>query len=240
MPGPESTPSSIVFPAGPIYPELLKSDARPGWVRYKVWSADWYTATLGHLVDQFGDLQANVGVEMALDGALSALSGAYDASVALMISSAERALGVPDDERLPPHRYDWAAFKKIAQRPHEDRGQATMPSIMSFPGVPELLDDVDQALEGQFDESPAGWLATLRRLRNQPMHQSALPRTWIVDWDTNETLDVRLSNIPGGDPVSYLKQSCDRTSALTERMISTANYFGFAGVSTPLLRTPWA
>lgn len=241
MPGPSPTYSSIVFPAGPTYADLLDSDPRSGWVRYKVWSADWYTSAVETLTAQLGDFQAYIGVEMALDGALSALSGAFDASVVLMILSAEQALGIEDDDRIPPHRYKWSSFTKLLRRNDKAvEDDDTIPHLASYHGLSELIADIDSALEEQTDPSPIGWLAILRRMRNHPTHQSALPRTWTVDWHTNETLDVTLSDIPGDDTIAYLKQSCDQVSDLTERMTSMANRIGFAGVNTPLTRTRWA
>jgi hypothetical protein len=236
VPGPDATPSAILFPAGPTYAELLDSDHRPGWVRYKVWSADWYTGALEQLASHFGDYQGYVGLEMAIDGALSALSGAFDAAVALLITSTEQARGVADKDRLPAHKYGWSSFTRLAQK-QEPEGPA--PGIRDFPGVADLMRGVDEALLGQFDDTPIGWLAILRRLRNLPMHQSSLPRTWTVDWETNETIDVTLTGIPGDDPVAYLKDSCDRMSLLTERMISAANLVGYVGANTPLSREPW-
>lgn len=236
MPGPDATSSAIPFPAGPTYAELLASDHRPGWVRYKVWAADWYTGAMEQLAADFGDFQGYVGLEMSIDGALSSLSGAFDAAVVLLITSTEATRGVPDEERLPTHDYSWKSYTRLVER-HDPDGPA--PDIRDFSGIPELLSDVDDALTGQYSDSPTGWLAILRRLRNHPTHQSSLPRTWTVDWDTNETLDVTLSDIPGGDPVAYMKESCDRVSLLTERMISAANLIGYVGANTPLLREPW-
>lgn len=100
---PGTEPSGAVFPAGPRYAELLDSDPDIAWVRYKVWAADWYVARLGELGRTLGNYDRWVGVEMAIDGALGSLSSAFDASVALMIVAAERALDIPDEKRTLPH-----------------------------------------------------------------------------------------------------------------------------------------
>lgn len=234
MPGPDALSSPVAFPAGPTYPELLDSDHGPGWVRFKVWSADWYTATLETLVRDLPDLRPHVGVEMSLDGALSALSGAFDAAVALMITSAEESLDLPKDERLAAHAYGWVPFTAIANGRKGNPGL----DLEKLPQLSDLWSDIDLALEGHNVTDPIGWLAILRRIRNVPTHRRALARTWTIDI-ANDSIEASLSDFPEGDAVTYLKASCDQVSDLTERMISIANSFGYVGANTPLVRQPW-
>jgi hypothetical protein len=221
-------PSGVLFPDSPTYPELLGSDERIAWIRFKVWSADWYTRTLGDLGAAHGGYDRQVGIEMALDGGLSALSGAFDASVALMIESAEEELHVPVAKRTPEHKYGWNAFLNTVD------GTA----LSTWGGLPELRDDIDEALEGSSSGEPIGWLAVLRRLRNRATHRTTLPRTWTID--VGEQTVVGLTDMPDLDPFEYLKKSCDQVSDLTERMHGIANYFGYLGARTPLERTRWA
>lgn len=227
MSTPEATPSAIRFPDGPTYPELLGSDERVAWIRFKVWSADWYTHALSDLGAVHGGYDRQVGIEMALDGALSTLSAAFDASVALMIEAAEERLEVPATERTAIHKYGWKAFEQLVD------GSA----LATWEGLPELQTNVDSALEGSNSDEPVGWLAVLRRLRNIATHRTTLPRTW-----TNEEAKQSVSgvtDVPGLDPVAYLQESCDRVSDLTERMHGIANQFSFVGAQTPLERTRW-
>ena len=224
---PEATASGIRFPDSPTYPELLRSDERIAWVRFKVWSADWYTRTLGDLGAAHGGYDRQVGIEMSLDGALSALSAAFDASVALMIEGAEEELRVPAANRTPAHKFGWNAFQKSV------RGTA----LATWEGLPELEADVENALEGSNSDEPVGWLAVLRRLRNRATHRTTLPRTWTIGGATRAVVGV--SDMPDLDPFVYLKGACDQVSDLTERMHGIANQFGYIGAHTPLERTRW-
>lgn len=225
---PRETSSNVDFPSGPTFTELLDSEGDIAWVRYKVWSADWYTEALSNLVAVLGAYDRYVGVEMAIDGALGALSGAFDASVASLIRSAERFLNTPEAKRTPAHLYKWATFKKLAN------GTA----VTSYQGVPELISEVDQALAGEKSESPTGWLAVLRRLRNRTTHQTTLPRTWGVA-DDGASVVIGVSGLPALDPLEYLKESCDRVSDITERVLRIANSLAPTSAYTPLARTAW-
>lgn len=228
MSTPEATASAIRFPDGPTYSELLGSDERIAWVRFKVWSADWYTCTLDELSAANGGSGRQVGIEMALDGALSALSGAFDASVALMIEAAEEELQVAVAKRTPTHKYGWNAFQKLVG------GTA----LATWESLPELQAEVDDALEGSNSDEPVGWLAVLRRLRNRATHRTTLPRTWTLDGASQVVLGV--TDVPNLDPVVYLQEMCDQVSDLTERMHEIANQFGYVGARTPLERTRWS
>lgn len=227
MTSPAAKPSRIRFPDGPTYPQLLASDERIAWVRFKVWSADWYTRALGDLGSVHGGYDRHVGIEMALDGALSALSAAFDASVVLLIKSAEEDLRVPATKRTPPHLYGWKAFEEAVRDT----------SLASRSDLSELRVDVDKALEGQNRDEPVGWLARLRRLRNRATHQTTLSRTWTIK-GSEQTVDG-MTDVPGLDPFEYLKESCDRMSDLTERMHDIANRISLVGAYTPLARTRW-
>ena len=224
---PESEPSAIPFPNGPTYPSLLDSDERIAWVRFKVWTADWYTRVLGELGAEHGGYDRHIGIEMALDGALSSLSAAFDASVVLMIESAEEALQASETDRLAPHKYGWDACRKKLNR-----------FLLTTNGLPHLCVDVDKALAGAKTERPTGWLAVLRRLRNRATHHTTLPRNWVSD-DVSQTA-IGFSDIPDLNPFEYLKESCDRVSELTERMLRIANEIHYIGARTPLRRTRWA
>jgi hypothetical protein len=125
---PTAEPSETAFPAGPRYGELLDSDPRIAWIRFKVWTADWYTETLGALGTRLGGYDRQVGIEMAIDGALGSLSGAFDASVALVIVAAERSLNISEADQTKPHKYGWGRFK--------DRIRST--PVESLAGVPKL------------------------------------------------------------------------------------------------------
>lgn len=227
MTTPAASPSGIRFPDGPTYPEMLGSDERIAWVRFKVWSADWYTRTLGVLGAAHGGYYRHIGIEMALDGALSALSAAFDVSVALVIESAEEERQVSATKPTPPHKYGWNAFQNMVDDPR----------LATCNGLSELRDDVNDALKGSNNGEPVGWLAVLRRLRNRATHHHTLPRKWLIDGDA-QTLEG-VTDMAGLDPFEYLKRTCDQVSDLTERILGIANRVGYIGAHTPLERTRW-
>lgn len=237
MTSPIADPSGIEFPAGPTYPDLLGGNADGiSWVRYKVWSADWYTHAVAELHRTLGSYDRHVGIEMAIDGALGALSGAFDASVALLIQNAEEKLGVPAAKRIPAHRYSWTKFKELAARfkdPAADAGS------VAWNGLCALITEVDDALQGATDPEPTGWLAILRRLRNRSTHQQSLSRRWESDAGEASRV-VGVADFSPGGAVDYLGSSCNQVSDLTERLLALAHSLGFVGAWTPLQRTRWS
>jgi hypothetical protein len=226
---PQADASDAAFPAGPRYSELLGSDPQIAWIRYKVWTADWYTETLGDLGTRFGGYDRQVGIEMAIDGALSSLCGAFDASIALLATVAEKSLNTPKANRTKPHNYDWNRFKQ----------QIHGTTVEDLSGMGDMIDEVDAALEGKKGDIPTGWLAVLQRLRNRATHQTSLLRTWTVDQHTGSHTVVGLTSIPDLDPFSYLKISCNCVSDLTEQMVRRANAIDYIGAYTQLRRARW-
>ncbi|MCR6679979.1 hypothetical protein NVV43_32035, partial [Escherichia marmotae] len=74
---------------------------------YRIWSADWHIRTLRELGGPHGSFDREVGIEMALDGALNSMSSAFDAGIALLVQAVENARDVDVDDRLPVFRYKW-------------------------------------------------------------------------------------------------------------------------------------
>lgn len=234
---PQADSSTVRFPNGPTYAHLTGSDVPIGWVRFKVWSADWFISTLEQLQGEDPAPDRLVGVEMAMDGALSALSGAFDAAIALLIPSLEELLETP--KRTPSYTYGWGKARPLLLGPGFAAALARE-GLGEWDAPARLRAEVDAALAGEKDPVPSGWLTVLRRLRNRTTHQDALSRTW----DENATGDglsiVALTDVPGGDPVAYLKESSDKVSDLTELALSVANGVQVIGANTPLLRQPWS
>src|SRR5712691_7922498 len=71
------------WPLGHHYSAITSPGGRPEaqWVAFKLAAAGWYLETLGCLFAETKDLDRFVGVEMALDGFLTAVSSAFDAAV---------------------------------------------------------------------------------------------------------------------------------------------------------------
>lgn len=224
-PGAGHTPSQVPWPAGPHYWKLTSSEGGVAWVRYRVWAADWHTRTLQVLGGPNGSFDREVGIEMALDGALNGLSSAFDAGVALLIRAAESARDIDEDDRLPVYRYRWELCRDMLKQP----GIAT-------DEVRRLILDVDNAIAGETLPEPIGWLAQLRRLRTRIAHQDSLARHHEIGG-----ADVTGLSIQGRstNAVTYLAGLCDAVHELTEQMISVAITIGGPETSTPSSRTPW-
>jgi len=225
-PGTGVAPSAVAWPAGPHYFDLTGSDGAVAWVRYRVWAGDWYVRTLRSLAGRDGNYDRFVGIEMALDGALNSLSSAFDAGTSLLIRGAENALELEESDRLHVHRYSWRNAWDLLKGPE----LGTDPDGTSNEEVWRVILDVDNALAGERDETPTGWLPQLRRLRNQVAHQDTLARHHTSDGPS--TLGAF-----GGrnvDAFTYLARACDRVSDLTEQMVSLAIHLG-----APELHAEW-
>lgn len=225
-PGTGQTASEVRWPAGPHYFDLTASEGGIAWVRYRIWSADWHTRVLGEVSLPLGSFDRQVGVEMALDGALNSLSGAYDAAVALLIRTVETVRDIDADDRLPVFRYKWERCRDMLK-------QADIANDFVW----RLILDVDNAIEGETLAEPSGWLAQLRRLRNRVAHQDSLAR----HHDGVGTATVIGLSIQGRsvDPFTYLADRCDQVHELTEQMIRVAISIGAHEASTTWNRAPW-
>lgn len=223
QPGTGHALSDVRWPAGPHYFDLTGSDSAVAWIRYRVWSADWHTRTLDELVKRRGSFDRDVGIEMALDGALNNLSSAFDAALAFLIRATEDARDIDVDDRLPGFRYSWERCRAMLTR-----------ADVANDVVWRLVIDVDTAIEGESLPEPIGWLARLRRLRNRVAHQEGLARHHGDDGVIGviahgQTTDAR----------AYLKVACDRIFDLTEQMIETAFSIGAHAVRSSWNRACW-
>lgn len=228
-PGTGTVPSGVPWPAGPHYFDLTGSDGAVAWVRYRVWAADWYTRTLRSIAGPDGNYDRFVGIEMALDGALNSLSSAFDAGTALLIQGAETALDFDESDRLQVRWYSWRNARDLLKNP----AIGTDPDGTSNDDVWRVVIDVDNALAGEKDAAPTGWLAQLRRLRNQVAHQDTLAR----HHDAGGPTTVRAIGGRNADAFTYLARACDQVHDLTEQMVSLAIHLGaretHAGWSRP-------
>lgn len=213
-PGAGTSPSAVPWPKGPHYFDLAGSQGAVAWVRYRVWAADWYTRTLRAVAGPEGNYDRFVGIEMALDGALNSLSSAFDAGTALLIEGAEHALGVEDHHRLQAHMYSWKNARELLKNP----AIGTDPDGTSNDSVWRVILDVDNALAGEQDSKPSGWLAKIRRLRNRVAHQDTLARRH----QRGGPSTVLAFGAETQDSFSYFATACDQVHDLTEQMISLA------------------
>ena len=226
LPGTGHTFSEVPWPAGPHYFDLTGSEGAVAWIRYRIWSADWHTRTLRQLVGPQGSFDRDVGIEMALDGALNGLSSAFDAGVALIIQAVEIARDVDVDDRLPIFRYRWEQCRDMLTR-----------ADIANDDVWRVILDVDAALEGESLPKPNGWLAQLRRLRNRAAHQDSLARHHVAGGASNVTgLSIRGQST---DAFTYLAGMCDQVHELTEQMIRVAIAIGARETATTSQRANW-
>lgn len=230
---PENVPVS--WPLGPLYYELPGadgSDAR-SWVNYKLSAAHWYIRTLQQLIDEAG-FERYVGVEMALDGALSSLNGAFDAAVGGLIRAAEMYL--LKDEIDPvftrPHEFkDWVFVKRMAE----------LDSQKLDIDVAGVAAKVASALEiGPDRDNPTGWLQQFRRLRNTPMHQTTAPRHIEVVVGTDAVTSLFVAGNAQA-PVEYLTETKQKVLALTGPILGIIDHIIPHGIpSLRPLRKPEA
>ncbi len=210
-PGTGQTPSGVQWPAGPHYFDLTGSEGGVAWVRYRVWSADWHTRTLKELGGPHGSFDRDVGIEMALDGALNGLSSAFDVDV---------------EDQLPVFRYRWESCRDMLKQ-----------KDIANDDVWRLILDVESAIDGETLPEPNGWLAQLRRLRNRAAHQDSLARHHEVGDDHVTGLSIRGQSI---DAFTYLAGLCDQVHDLTEQMIRVAISVGAPETSSIWNRTRWS
>jgi len=221
----------VPWPAGPHYFDLTGSEGTVAWVRYRVWAADWYANTLRSIVGPDGNYDRLVGIEMALDGALNSLSGAFDAGTAFLIQGAETALDLDESDRLPVHWYSWMNARDLLSMP----AIGTDPDGTSNDDVWRVILDIDTALAGEGDPTPSGWLAQLRRLRNQVAHQDTLARHHVAGGPST----VRAFGGRNVDAFTYLARACDQVHDLTEQMVSLAIRLGAREVHAAWERPRW-
>lgn len=227
-PGTGHVSSEVRWPAGPHYFDLTGSEGAVAWVRYRIWSADWHTRTLKELSSALnGSFDREVGIEMALDGALNSLSSAFDAGVALLIRAVESAREVDVDDRLPVFQYRWQLCRDMLKQ-----------DDIANDEVWRLILDVDNAIDGESQPVPNGWLAQLRRLRNRVAHQDTLARHHVRGGVVGVTgLSVRGKSL---DASAYLADLCDQVHDLTEQMIRVAISVGALETSTSWNRARWS
>lgn len=230
-PGTGNAPSEVPWPAGPHYFDLTGSDGAVAWVRYRVWAADWYTRTLRSIAGPDGNYDRFVGIEMALDGALNSLSSAFDAGTALLIQGAETALEFNESDRLQVRWYSWRNARDLLMNP----AIGTDPDGTSNDGVWRVILDVDNALAGEKDPTPIGWLAQLRRFRNQIAHKDTLARRHNIAGPST----VRALGGGNLDAFTYLARACDQVHDLTEQMVSLAIHLGARETHAGWLRPRW-
>lgn len=224
-PGTGQEPSELRWPAGPHYWDLTGSEGRAAWIRYRIWSADWHTRALGELGGPQGSFDRDVGIEMALDGVLNNLSGAFDAGVALLIGATEFVRDVATDDRVPVFKYRWELCRDMLTQ-----------SDVANDDVWRLILDIDTAVEGETWPEPTGWLARLRRLRNRVAHQDSLARHHDIGGPGVTGLIIEGRSM---DAFTYLGQACDQTHELTEQMIRVAISIGATETFTAWGREPW-
>jgi hypothetical protein len=219
---------TIQWPVGPTYTEWVASEGSRAWVMYKLRSADWFIDTLETVGADVGYARY-VGVEMALDGSLAALCGAFDAAVGGLIRATEmyadqRAKdgGMDPPPNLEPRRYKWSACKKKV---------SALRSDVTTVDVGALVFDIDCALTRE--PEPLGWLTEVQRRRNAAIHEDTLPRHIDVVAGGNAQADWRISVEGRGEhPVEYLRGVRRQLTALTEAMITVADHLCPNGVPT--------
>lgn len=167
----EMSDSSVNDPFS--WPTNIERTNPDDWPDFKLRCADWYINALTALEQKYGELDRLVGVEMALDGALSSLVGAFDSAVRKAHEAARRVGLATVPART--HKWNEETLAKII-------AEAQARGLVS-PG--NDLCGIEAALGP--DTSP-GWLTDLKRARNRSMHMTSLQRNHYV-WATTTSLE---------------------------------------------------
>ena len=207
---------SVNWPIGPEYAAWVseENDTARAWTMYKLRTAKWHVDLLRDLGTRHG-FSRLVGIEMALDGAVTALSSAFDAAVAGLIAAAEERLkvqaadaGAPTPTPTDPWRYTWRLARRYL---HNGDVVGQEPATLRLSQA--VINDVDVALQ---TEPTVGWLEVFRRLRNRSTHQNTLARH--IDMrigGADEGTDWQLSiEGQGRHPVEYLQETHERVRRL--------------------------
>lgn len=206
------------WPIGPHLSDFADGAPRRGWVNYKLAAADWYIDTLEAVVRQVG-FDRHMGVEMALDGILASLCGAFDAASAAVIQASEAYLQSKPTE---PHQYGPALVRRrLNGLKSEGMGG----------DVAGTLKRLTSAL--QREPAAMGWLMELQRLRNQPMHEITASRHF--DPDATGAADCLLAvNGRTEEPLAYFRASREAIQSLAEELLDIADRVAPNGI--PSLR----
>lgn len=222
----------VAWPVGPHYLDWVGPPGNCEWVAFKVKSAEFHICTLEKVADSAGSFDRWVGVEMALDAALAAMSGAFDAAVAEVFEAAQwvYSLGGTD---LPFKRTLAKDYRVsyLVERP--------MAHLVDDPeityDISGLLSEIEVALKRT---APIGWLEELRRLRNRSTHHASLPRyiearVGGTDAGTTYGLTVGGSGDAAGrpeNPVIYLRATQVKLDHLLRLMTGLVDYLTPNGV----------
>ncbi|WP_299954401.1 hypothetical protein [uncultured Modestobacter sp.] len=222
---PDEVVNATPWPDGPRYMEWVGATGWRGWVLFKLRSADWYVDRLEEVGQRLG-FDRYIGVEMALDGALAAISAAFDATVGAVIEAAEefedqaaRDRGEAIPKRIEQHKYNW----------RHARGKLALATEIGV-DTSKIVEAVNSALE----EDPIGWLTRVRRLRNATIHNNTLARHIDVNvgQPTAQTVwGISVGN-RGEDPVEYLRTARQAVELLVLPMLDACDHFAPLGMAT--------
>lgn len=201
---PKSVP--LTWPVGPHYLRWVDGKGVHAWARYKLKSADWYRAALVVAVQEAGEIDRYVGIQMALDGVLTALCAAVDAAGSGLYDAVERRLRDEDtDVDIATEGLDgWETAFMLSRR-----GALVLGSERA----------TAEALAGSDSPSPAGWLAQLRQVRDRAVQHNILVRRL----SPGDDLQGRYVDVPGlgaRPPVEYLRSARKKTDRLVEAILA--------------------
>jgi hypothetical protein len=203
----------VEWPVGPQIWEQGQPEGLRAWVLYKLASADWYIGRLKTLSKRLGRLEHQVGVEMALDGALQSLCSAIDAACGGVIQAAEAAAakGRPIKNLPPPQSVK--------------RAEAELRKARRTRAVKAL----GKAMARRKDEEPNGWLAQLRWLRNRAVHQTTLVRVRYGGGAFDGEVHVKVPGLGYREPLTYLADVRGKVEALATLLLAEVDRLTPAG-----------
>ena len=144
--------TSIAWPTTRDASPAEKPKGLRSWARAKLESAAWYIETLQKIESDDVGSAASLGVEMAVDGAVSSLCAAFEAMICSLTRAIERVADIPKDSRTPLHLASWSKLAAASKVFDIDLASNRA---------------VSNALVGEHSDEPAGWMAQLLVLRRE-------------------------------------------------------------------------
>lgn len=187
---------------------LRQALATDPWVDLKLRAGRWYLSVVATFARELGgdQLERYAGVEMAMDGCMSNLSGAIDAALFRLVRAFE---ALHEQARVPDRAADIRRARKL----------------VAVGGSADSLDRLEEAT-GREQGEPTGWLSQLRDARNRSTHQASLSRHYTRGGGPGTVLVV----VPGVpqpvEPLAWLSACLREAVDLAGGLLSDAERTG--------------
>lgn len=167
--------TKLRWPIGPLYLDLVDTadlDAS-AWIAYKHRAAEWYLGALIEVCQSTRGLNRHVGLEMALDGFVTATCSAVDAATFRLVRALE---GNRNQIPAPEHQCTWGRARDLmAGSVRESNGVSrVIGPPLGLPSCQAMGVASARTVIGD-----AGWLTVVKRIRNRMVHQDTITRRFV-------------------------------------------------------------